>query len=108
MNSRLVNAMFLFFLISPVCFAQDPLPIISSSWRLSMQKATKVEIPTSGPAKALTADDTYVARTSREFRTDHPQDPSEVTPDGRRAEMEKIEQQANTPQPKDQRGYSYS
>ena len=102
-------APFLLLLLLPcVCVAQDPLPVISSNWRLSTQKGEKVEVPTSGPAKALTADDQNFARNVRALRTDHAQDPGETTPDGRRAELDKIEQQARTPQPNDVHGYTYS
>jgi hypothetical protein len=92
---------------APFCYSQDPLPVISSSWRLSTQKGEKVEVPASGPAKALTPDDQNFARNVRALRTDHEQDPGETTPDGRRAELDKIEQQARTPQPNDVHGYSY-
>ena len=92
----------------PFCFAQDPLPVLGSSWRVATQKAEKTEVAVTGPARLLTVDDKNFERNVRQARTDHAQDPSEMTPDGRRAEMEKIEAQARTPQPNDIRGYSYS
>jgi len=108
MMSTVLKAAFLLLLASTFCLAQDPLPVIKSSWHLSTQKAAKVEAPLSGPAKALTPDDLNVARTARDFRTDHPQDPSELTPDGRRASIEKNEQEAKTPQFTDTPGFLYN
>src|SRR5438132_2081268 len=94
--------------LSSLFAAHDPLLVIKSSWRLFTQKGEKVELPTSGPAKALTPDDQYFVRNARALRTDHPQDPSETTPDGRRAELDKIAEQARTPQPTNINGFDYS
>ncbi|MEP6849984.1 MAG: hypothetical protein ABI999_14090 [Acidobacteriota bacterium] len=49
-----------------------------------------------------------IARTNREARTDHPDDPSQQTPDGRRAMIEKNEQEAQTPQPTGVKGFNYT
>jgi hypothetical protein len=44
----------------------------------------------------------------REARTDHPENPSDLTIDGRRAALDKIEQQARTPNAKTVPGFNYS
>lgn len=84
------------------------MPVLSSSWRLATQKADKAEVAVTGPARLLTVDDKNFERNVRQARTDRPQEPSEITPDGRRSTLDKIEQEAKTPQPDDLRGYSYS
>ena len=89
-------------------FAQDPLPVLRFGWQAAIKKAQKVEVPQTGPAKLMTTDDTLIARTNREARTDHPDDPSQQTPDGRRAIIEKNEQEAKMPQPTDVKGFTYT
>jgi hypothetical protein len=103
-----LNTLLCLLFLAPFCFSQDPLPILKSGWEFSIKKGQQVAAPQTGPAKQMTVDDTVVARTSREFRTDHPENPSDQTPDGRRAVIEKIEQQAKTPQPTDVTGFLYS
>ncbi len=98
---------FFIFLLSPVCFSQDPLPVIKSNWQPATQKGQKIEVPTTGPAKLMTVDDTYVERVNRAARADHPDNPSTLTPDGRRATIEKNEEEANTAQPADVKGFAY-
>ena len=90
------------------CFSQDPLPVLRFGCEAAIKKAQKVEVPQTGPAKLMTADDTLIARTNREARTDHPDDPSQQTPDGRRAMIEKNEQEAKMPQQTDVKGFSYT
>jgi len=98
----------LLLLLAPMCLAQDPLPVIKSSWEPAVQKAKKVEVGHTGPARQLTVDDTLINRTNREARTDHPQDPAEISPDGRRAAIEKIEQESNMASPTDVHGFVYA
>src|SRR5947209_11794106 len=98
----------LLLILAPFCFSQDPLPVLRSTWRFTVQPGKKAEVPTTGPARQITVDDTNVARTNRQFQTDHPEDPSQQTPDGRRAIIEKNEQEARQPQPTDVRGFTYS
>ena len=106
--SFLVKALVLICLASPCALSQDPLPVLDVGWRFATQKAPKTDQPTTGPAKALTDDDKVFQRNIRNARTDHPQDPTELTPDGRRAAIDKIEQEAQTKKPDDVRGYFYS
>ena len=93
---------------SSACFSQDPLPVLRSGWESAIKKAQKLEVPQTGPAKLMTVDDTLIARTNREARTDHPENPSEMTPDGRRAAIERNEQEAKMPQPTDVKGFTYT
>lgn len=94
--------------LAACCFAQDPMPVLKSSWKAATQKAERTELPATGPARLLTADDSNIARTNRAAMTDHPENPSEMDPDGRRAAIEKNEQDANTPRPQDVNGFQYS
>ena len=91
-----------------LCFSQDPLPIVRSNWQPSVQKVRGTDHGETGPARQVIIDDTLGPRKAREFRTDHPDNPSDQTPDGRRAMMEKNEQEANAPQAKDTPGFIYS
>ncbi|MEP6947192.1 MAG: hypothetical protein ABJA02_14825 [Acidobacteriota bacterium] len=104
----LFNLLAAILLLTPFCLAQDPLPVLKSSWKVTVQKAVQVETPTTGPARLMTADDSNIARTNRAAMTDHPQDPRDMSPDGRRAAIEKNEQEARTPQPQDVKGFQYS
>ena len=99
---------FAFTVFASYGLSQDPLPVIKSGWQPSVQKGKKTDTPQTGPARQLMAEDTIGPRTSREFRTDHPDNPSDQSPDGRRSVIEKNEQEANTPQPADVKGFDYS
>jgi hypothetical protein len=89
-------------------FSQDPMPILNSSWQRTVQTAQKNIVETTpGPARAVTNDDKYFQRKSREQRTDSPYDPNVTTEDGRRAAMEKAVQESRTPSLDDAAGYSY-
>ncbi|HTH51260.1 MAG TPA: hypothetical protein VL501_04975 [Pyrinomonadaceae bacterium] len=96
------------FFLASQAQGQDPLPVLRSSWRPATQKAGKVEPPQGGPAKQVTGDDTVIARSNREFSTDHPDNPSDLSPDGRRAAIERNEREADAPRPKDVPGFLYS
>ena len=103
------NAPFLILLLLPcVCLSQDPLPVVRSSWQPTVRKSQKVDVPETGPARQMIVEDTVGQRTARDFRTDHPDNPSDLTPDGRRAAIEKNEQEAKAPQPADIKGFDYS
>lgn len=95
-------------IVSSAGFAQDPLPVLRSGWEAAIKKAQKVEAPQTGPAKQVIVEDTVGLRTAREFSTDHPTDPSQQTPDGRRAVIEHNEQEAKTVQPTNVKGFTYS
>jgi hypothetical protein len=104
----LLKIFFLVLLASPFCFAQDPMPVLSSSWQRTTQQAQNSVITGTGPARAITADDKYFQRKAREQRTDHPLDPNENSVDARSAAMEKAVQESRTPNPEDIRGYTYT
>ena len=102
----LFKASILALLISPYCFAQDPMPVLGSSWERTIQKAPKPQ-PAQGPARGLTNDDKYFQRKAREARTDSPTDPNESTIDGRSAAMDRAVHEARTPKMDDVTGYRY-
>jgi len=108
MISTVVKALILLLLVSAYGYSQDPLPVLSSEWRFATQKAPRVEVPTTGPARAITNDDKPIQRNLRQIQVNNQPEPSETTPDGYRAQIEKMEQQARTPQPEDVRGFTYS
>ena len=90
------------------CYPQDPMPVLRSSWQTTVQKGKKVESQETGPARQMMVEDTLGPRKAREFSTDHPDNPSDQSPDGRRSVIEKNEQEAGAPQPKDTAGFIYS
>ena len=105
--SILFKASILVLLIAPYCLAQDPMPVLSSSWQRTTQKAPKV-VPTGQiPARGLTNDDKYFQRKAREARTDIKTDPTEMTVDARSAAMEKAVQESRVSKADDINGYSY-
>ena len=106
--SRLAWFTICILMLATVGFAQDPLPVLRSGWKLATAKSQKAESPPTGPARQIIADDTMIARTNREAMTDHPQNPSDLTPDGRRAAIERNEQEAKTAQIADVTGFNYS
>jgi hypothetical protein len=91
-----------------MCFSQDPLLVLRSGWHPAVTKGQKAQTPQTGPARQITVDDTMISRTDREARTDHPDNPSDMTPDGRRAAIERNEQESRTLQPTDVRGFLYT
>ena len=107
MKLAIISSLFA-LLFSAQCFGQDPMPVLSAAWQPALQKEQQVELPVSGPARMLTADDMIPQRKAREARTDHPENPSDLTPDGRRAALDKVEQQAATPNAKTIAGFRYS
>jgi hypothetical protein len=95
-------------LLSAHSFGQEPMAVVSASWRPVVQKQQEAELPASGPARALTNDDKNFQRSVRASRTDNPENPGDQTIDGRRAALDKIEQQARTPSPRSTAGFNYS
>lgn len=106
--SIIFKAALVVFAFSSISIAQDPMPVLGSSWRLTTQKASKTEPPSNAPARGMTEDDKYFQRKAREQRTDNPPDPSEMSVDGRSAQLQKLAQQSETPQAEDVRGFSYA
>ena len=90
-----------------VCTAQDPMPVLSSSWQRSVQKAQTGETSSNVPARSVVPDDKYFQRQAREQRTDNPNDPNQLTPDGRRAAMEKAVEESRAIKKDDVAGYLY-
>jgi len=99
---------FIILAISSLCAAQDPLPVIKSNWQPTTQKAPKVEPSQTGPARQMMPEDTLGPRKARELSTVHPDNPSDLAPDGRRAVIEKNEAEASTPQMEDVKGFTYT
>ena len=105
--SVLFRACILVLLISPICFSQDPMPVIRAAWQRTVQRAPKPEITAGGPVREVTADTKYFQRKAREERTDITIDPTETTITARSQAMDKAVQESRAPQADDIRGYSY-
>ena len=73
------------------------MPILHSSWQPATKKAEKATAAQTGPAKQIMADDTVIARTNREFQTDHPDNPSDQLPMVVGRSIEKNEQETKSP-----------
>lgn len=85
----------------------SPLTILESGWRHDRKPAKKAENQTVAPVRAMTADDKNFRRTVLAQQSKSTVDPVENTTDGRRAALEKIVQESQTPKPGDTNGYSY-
>ena len=94
------------------CVAQSndiaPVTVQSFAWRRAKQPAQRTKSGTVNPAREITVEDTAFARRLRESqqRGSMP-DPSDETPDGRRAKLDKIQEDAATPASADVDGFSY-
>lgn len=99
----------LLFAVSLASAQEPPLTVIESNWEHVRLPGKKVDNNTEvTPAKAMTADDKYYARTARENQSrGGAVDPSEYTVDGRRAALDKIVQDSRTTKTGDLNGYYY-
>lgn len=97
----------LILLISPYCFAQEPVTTLDFSW----QRARHAPIPGDEivvPMSAVTKDSKYFERKAREQLTkNNAPDPNEASIDGRSATFEKMSQESRTPKVEDVKGYAY-
>lgn len=104
----LLNTFILVLLSSFYCFSQDPMPVLSSGWERTTQKARPVEVASTSPARAVLPEDKYFQRKAREQRTDSPMDPNQDSVDARSAAMDKAVQESRTPKAENVSGYSYT
>ena len=88
---------------------EAPLSVVESSWERVRLPGKKLDNGADvTPAKAMTADDKYYARTARDNQSRGATiDPSELTVDGRRAALDKIVQEARAVKTGDLNGYYY-
>lgn len=98
----------LVLLSSFYCFSQDPMPVLSSGWERTTQKARPVDVAPTSPARALLPEDKYFQRKAREQRTDSPMDPNQDSMDARSAAIDKAVQESRTPKTENVSGYSYT
>ena len=110
---RISSSVFAIVLLIASCaLAQNtgspsPLTILESSWQHARQPAKKIENQTVPPVRAMTADDKNFRRGALDQQSKSTVDPVENTPDGRRAALEKIVRDSETPKSGDTNGYSY-
>ena len=104
----LLNTSILVLLGSSYCFSQDPMPVLSSGWERTIQKARPVDVAPTSPARAVLPEDKYFQRQAREQRTDSPMDPNKDSVDARSAAMDKAMQESRTPKTENASGYSYT
>jgi len=92
----------------PAAFGQAPVTVVDAGWKVDRQPAPRAESQYVPPQKEVTADDKYWARKRRESepRGGAP-DPSETSLDGRRAALDKINDEARSVKSKDIDGYTY-
>jgi hypothetical protein len=92
----------------PAVLGQAPVTVVNAGWKVDRQPAPRPETQYIGPQKEITPDDKYWSRKTREnqVRGSAP-DPGEMSLDGRRAALDKINQEARTPKPTDIDGYTY-
>lgn len=104
----LLNTSILVLLGSSYCLSQDPMPVLSSGWERTIQKARPVDVAPTSPARAVLPEDKYFQRQAREQRTDSPMDPNKDSVDARSAAMDKAMQESRTPKTENASGYSYT
>ena len=106
--NRLFKILVPILLLSPYCFSQDPMPILSSSWQRITQKSQTPDVAATGPARAVLPDDKYFQRKAREQRTDNPMNPDQDSMDARSAAIDKAVQESRTPKSETVSGYTYN
>ena len=79
----LFNASILVLLISPVCFAEEPVPILKAQWKRATFRPQQKEVTPVGPVTPVMAETKYFQRKAREARTDNPMDPNTESMEGR-------------------------
>lgn len=102
------RSIFLILLISPFCHAQDPMPVLGSSWQRTTVKAKKSDPGVTSPARVLTDDDKYFQRKTRESRTDNPMDPNRESMEARSASIDKALQESRAPKTDNVSGYLFT
>ena len=105
---KILLATLLGLLIPPLCFAQDPMPVLSSAWQRDVKKAVDSRPEPNTPMRAVLADDKNFQRNAREQRTDKPLDPNKDSVDARSAQLERMEQESRSATPQDSPGFTYS
>lgn len=103
---NVVNSLFFALLLAPFCFAQDPLPVLSSGWQRSVQKTQRPADAPQAPAAEFIPENKNFQRNAREAKM-NAIDPNRDTLDGRRAAMDKVVQDSRTPAASAQAGYTY-
>ena len=102
-----------FLILASAAAAQSPdgiapVTIEARSWSFEKQAPTTTKVQNVHPAKEMTVDDTPFERKAREaqVRGSLP-DPGEISPDGRRAQLDKIADDAQTSKVDGIAGYRY-
>ena len=99
-------------ILSSVFLAQEQsddkfVSVIEHRWERVRVSGQKIESGTTGPVRALTANDKYYQRASRENQPRGVPDPSEYTTDGRAAAIEKSVEESRTVKTDDLNGFRY-
>ena len=104
----LFYAAILVLLISPFCFSQEPVPILSARWKRATIRAQQAEVTPVGPVTPVMAETKYFQRKAREARTDNPIDPNSESMEGRSRAMDKAVRESRTAPANDLTGYTYT
>jgi hypothetical protein len=91
---------------SQISYGDSSLVVVSFKWFPVRRVPKKQEVPNMAPPPEMTAGNKSAGRIARINNPQIP-DPNEQTIDGRSAAMEKIVQEARTPNPKPMDGFSY-
>lgn len=97
----------LVILLSPICYSQAPVTVVSSGWERARKAAKKSDDQPVGPARAMTEDNKLFRRTAREAQTTGVIDPNQNTIDGRSAALEKAVNESRSRKAEDVEGYTY-
>jgi len=94
-------------LISPFCFSQEPVPILSARWKRATVRPAKPDVTPTGPVTPA-GENKYFQRKAREQRTDNPMDPTQESMEARSLKMDQAVKESRTPQPDNITGYTYT
>ena len=108
MFSTVVKVSLLLLFVSPFCFSQEPITIISSTWQRTTQKGEVIEPQMTTLARAMIDENKNFRRNAREQQSPGAQDPNEMTVDGRSAAIDKINREARSAKTDDVIGYTYT
>lgn len=97
----------LVILLSPVCFSQAPVTILSSGWDHDRKKTQRSNDQPVGPARAVIDENKVFKRQARESLPVVAMDPNEASIDGRSAALDKVAQESRSRKTEDVAGYTY-
>lgn len=100
------------FILSSICLAQEQsddkfVSVLDHKWERVRVSGQKLESNEAAPMRALTSNDKYYQRASRENQPKGVPDPNEYTTDGRAAAIERSVQESRSVKTDDVNGFRY-